>query len=75
MQGWKTVTISALIAIFGALQGLDWANLIPNATYAGWIISAIGVVMLVLRTLTRTPVGQGKIASGDAEGPASSKSP
>jgi hypothetical protein len=57
-QGWKTVIFGALLALGGFLQGVDWASLIPNdAQTVGWITSAIGVVVVALRFLTSTPVG------------------
>jgi len=57
MQGYRTVLIASLIAVFGALQGLDWVSLIPDANVAGWIVSGIGLVMFVLRWFTTTPIG------------------
>lgn len=57
-QGWKTVIFGALLALGGFLQGVDWVSLIPNdPTTAGWIASAVGVVVVALRFLTNTPVG------------------
>lgn len=59
MQGWKTVIFGALLAIVGFLQGVNWESLIPNnPTVVGWITSAIGVVVVVLRMFTSTPIGQ-----------------
>lgn len=57
MTGWKTAIVSILLAVFGALQGLDWVNLFPNnQTATGWIVSGIGVVMFALRAVTTTPL-------------------
>lgn len=57
MTGWKTVIIGALVALVGFLQGIDWIQLIPNnPTTVGWVVSGLGVVMFVLRTLTSTPI-------------------
>jgi hypothetical protein len=56
--GYRTVLLGAVITVVGALQGLDWAALIPhNPQAAGWVVSGIGVVMTVLRFVTSTPVG------------------
>lgn len=60
LTGYKTAIVAALIAVFGALQGLDWLNLISNPQIAGWVATAIGVVMFVLRAMTTTPIGKGK---------------
>lgn len=60
MQGWKTVIVGAALALVGFLQGVDWASLIPNdPRTVGWIISAIGVTMAALRSLTNTPIFKG----------------
>lgn len=59
LVGWRTVIVAALIAAVGALQGLDWVHLIPNDPQAvGWVITGLGIVMAILRTLSTTPVGK-----------------
>lgn len=61
MTGYKTIIVAALVAVFGALQGLDWVHLLPMTTgpeTAGWIATGIGVVMGILRFLTNTPIGK-----------------
>jgi len=57
MQGFRTVIVALLVAIIGALQGLDRVHLIPDANIAGWIVSSLGLAMFVLRWFTTTPVG------------------
>ena len=58
LTGYKTVIAGAIITVVGALQGLDWASLLPgNPQAAGWVVSGIGIVMTVLRFITNTPVG------------------
>ena len=52
LAGWKTLIVSLLVAIFGALQGLDWIHLVPNKQTDGWIVLGIGVVMGALRYIT-----------------------
>lgn len=59
MQGWKTVIFGAVVALVGFLQGVNWEQIIPNdPTVVGWITSGIGVAVVVLRFVTKTPVGQ-----------------
>ena len=58
LTGYRTVLLGAVVTVVGALQGLDWAALIPNNPQAaGWVVSGIGVAMTVLRFVTSTPVG------------------
>lgn len=59
MTGWKTVIVGAAIAAVGFLQGVNWIDVIPNDPQTqGWVTTGLGVVMLVLRFLTTTPVGK-----------------
>jgi hypothetical protein len=58
-KGYRTVFIAALVAIVGALQGLDWVALIPNNPQAvGYITMGIGVVFAGLRAITDSPLGK-----------------
>lgn len=58
MKGWKTLIVGAVLALAGFLQGVNWADVIPNDPQTvGWIVSGIGVVVAVLRFITNTPVG------------------
>lgn len=60
LTGYKTIIVGAALTILGAIQGLDWAHIITNPTAAGWVVSGIGVVMMILRALTTTPVATPK---------------
>lgn len=60
LTGFKTVIVGVLLAVLGALQGLDWLSLISDPEIAGWVVSGIGVVMTVLRLFTTTPVAAKK---------------
>lgn len=56
LDGYKTVGFSIAVAIFGALEGIDWLNLIPNKETAGLVIAGVGIGTFILRTLTKTPL-------------------
>lgn len=56
LTGYKTVIVGALLAVLGALQGLDWNVIITDPQVAGWVVSGIGVLVVILRSLTSTPV-------------------
>lgn len=56
MSGFRTLIVSALVGIFGVLNGLDWTSTL-GSTKAGWIVTGIGAVMAILRVFTTTPVG------------------
>jgi hypothetical protein len=57
LKGYRTLIVAAAIAIVGALQGLDWVSLLPgNSQAAGWVVTGLGIAMMVLRTITTTPV-------------------
>lgn len=60
LSGYKTAIVAVLVTVVGALQGLDWASLLPTSPQAvGWVTAGIGAVMFVLRTITSTPIGGG----------------
>ena len=58
MTGYRTLIVAVVVAIGGALNGLDWVQLMPNdPKVAGWIMSGLGVVMGLMRLVTTTPIG------------------
>ena len=60
MKGKRTIAIGIAVAVAGALQAIDaadWIELV-GPQVAGAIISGIGVVGVVLRFFTNTPVGK-----------------
>jgi len=57
MKGWRTLGLNAAIAVFGVLEVTDWTSLLGSNT-AGWIVTAIAVGNMVLRSLTTTPLGK-----------------
>lgn len=58
LTGYKTILVAALVTVVGALQSLDWVNLLPNnATTTGYVVTALGLVMAVLRWFTNTSIG------------------
>ena len=60
MQGFKTLTFGAALAILGFLETFkitDWAAYIPDQ-YEGLLVSAIGFAVVLLRFATTTPVGK-----------------
>ena len=59
LSGYKTVLFGALLAVAGFLQGVNWVEVIPdNPATVGWVTTAIGAVVVVLRMLTNTPIGK-----------------
>jgi hypothetical protein len=60
MKGFKTLTVGALVAILGFLETFDVTNildLIPDA-YDPLVVSGVGFLMIVLRLVTKGPVGK-----------------
>lgn len=55
MKGLKTFLVGALITFLGGIQAADLAEIVP-AEYTGIVLSAIGVVVMVLRAITNTPI-------------------
>ena len=57
MKGWKTIIFGALIAALGTIDAASLANVIPQQ-FAGLVVGAIGVVVMFLRSITTTGIGQ-----------------
>ena len=60
-QGWKILIFNTAIAIIGVFAAFDWTSIVSNPEHAGLIVSAIGVINVILRFFTSTPPGQKKI--------------
>lgn len=57
ITGWKTLLFNSILIVIGALQTLDWVHLIPNnPQITGAIITVLGVIGAIIRTLTNTDV-------------------
>lgn len=57
IKGWKTVLTGALFTVVGGIEAGDYTNIIPNG-YEELVVAIAGVVMILLRLVTTTPVGQ-----------------
>ena len=57
LQGWKTLIFGAVVTILGGLQAADVAQFVPEH-WVGVVMGFIGVVIMILRVLTTTPVGE-----------------
>ena len=56
LTGYKTAIFSLLLVVFGAIQGFDWATIISDPQVAGWVATAIGVIVFALRAITKSPM-------------------
>lgn len=57
MKGYKTLIVGSVIAVLGFLQAFDFTTIISNPQTAGYITGGIGIVMMILRKMTTTPIG------------------
>lgn len=60
MKGFKTLIAGGLVALLGVLETLDVTNilgLIPDQ-YDPLVVSGVGFLMIVLRLVTKGPVGK-----------------
>ena len=58
MKGWRTLALNSAVALVGVAQATNWTDVLGSNSTAGWIVTAVGIANMVLRTLTTTPVGQ-----------------
>jgi len=55
-NGWKINLLGVIVAVIGGLELLSQSNLVPSE-YNGWILFAVGVLTIILRTFfTAAPV-------------------
>jgi len=57
MKGYRTTIVGVLVALLGAAEQFNWIDVVPTE-WANLIIAAIGVIMIYLRKITTTPVGE-----------------
>ena len=57
MTGYKTVILSVATVLLGILEGQHITSLV--ATYPGTFATVIGILMLVLRFITTSPIFKG----------------
>ena len=57
LKGWKTLLFNAGVAVLGVAQAFDWTSVLGATPYSGWVVTGIGVVGMILRSVTTTPVG------------------
>ena len=55
LSGFKTFLVALGLTIFGALETFDFTQYL-SADNAGYVTTAIGVIMFLLRAVTKTPV-------------------
>jgi len=68
VKGWKTMAVSAVLAVIGVLQTADWATIV-SPQRVGPTILGVAILVAVLRSVTDTPVGRRKsdaAKSGDS---------
>ena len=63
LTGWKTFIAALLIAIFGALESFDYTAFL-NAENAGYVTTGIAIVMMILRSVTNSPMFKDERVSG-----------
>lgn len=55
LAGYKTLIFNIGIAILGVLQTFNWVDVLGSSK-AGIIVSVIGVIGMILRAFTTTPI-------------------
>lgn len=59
LTGYRTLGLAVAVTAVGAVQGLDFATLLPNDPQTvGWLVTGLGIAAAILRLLTTTPVGK-----------------
>ena len=53
LTGFKTFAVALALAVFGALESFDFTQFL-DADNAGYVTTGIAVLMMVLRSITKT---------------------
>lgn len=56
MKGWRTVIFNSIFAVLGVLEATDWIDIV-SPEMAPIIVAIVGIVNVVLRKYTNTPIG------------------
>ncbi len=57
LKGWRTLGLSVAVAVIGAIEAFQWADIIPDKV-EGFILPIIAMLFGYLRTITNTAVGK-----------------
>jgi hypothetical protein len=55
LKGYRTVALGALLSILGLFE--QYAREIVPDEYQGWTLFVVGILIVLLRLVTTTPVG------------------
>ena len=55
LAGYKTLIFNLALAIFGVLQSFNWVDVL-GSTKAGYVVTGIGIIGMILRAVTTTPI-------------------
>lgn len=58
MKGYRTLIFGAVLAALGFLQGFDFTTIVADPKTAGFVTSAVGIVIIILRKITNTDLGK-----------------
>ncbi len=54
-EGWKTLFFAVVLALIGVLEQFDFTTIFDGDNQ-GWIISGIGLIVGLLRSITKKPM-------------------
>ena len=57
MKGWRTLIFGIIVAVAGVLEQFDWSSILPKTSpWYNYETLAIGLMIVVLRFFTTTPI-------------------
>ena len=60
LGGWKTLIFNGAMALVGVAQMFDWTTVLGATPYAGYVVTGVGIINMILRSVTTTHVGVSK---------------
>jgi len=57
-QGWKTVVFGVMLVLLALFTNEEMVSYIED--YIPWLFGSIGIIVIILRTLTKSPIFEKK---------------
>ncbi len=53
LKKWVNISISSGVAMLGALEGVNWLTITCDETTAGWAVTVIALLNIIIQALRR----------------------
>lgn len=54
IKSWGNIGLSSVVAVLGVLEGVNWLTLTGDETTAGWTVTAIALVNILIQSFKKS---------------------